>query len=734
MMPGSLHSSSDGAPASLRLAIIGGRLEDNNRNVYREMRRLAGGRILVLPTASSEPVEVGEETRAAFESHGFAVEVAPVYAENAAQTAHDPQIARQALATGGVFFTGGDQSKIHQALVQDGEATPLLRAIRERAATGGLLAGSSAGAAIMSEKMILGGTSYEALVHGVTEDPDKPGLLIGDGLGFFPHGLVDQHFIKRGRIARLIVAMAHAKQKIGFGVDENTALIVEGDRARVCGEYGVMIADLRRARKNLAERRIDDVRLSYLDDGDAIDLSTMTAHPSESKRRVRKSEIAYRAPARSQRNAFGAYALYDLIARLVLGEQASYSSDALNALDPKTGDNARVAVRRVRGRSRCLIATPTEGLRMTAVNMRLDVSAERLGPEAIADRDVRSARSFGMDLNERSRLLLLGSSPLYFDDERQREIAALIGEGPIGVFAAASAEARRTAAEHVDFFKRCGVEAIDLGVTIDNVEYVARDPERLDQIAGMRSIFLCGGNQIRLVETLLHRGEESAVLRAIASAYAHGAALIASSGAVSALSGVMIAGGTSYEALRYGVASDLGHQGLVIQEGVGLFASGIADQNIMTARRLGRLVVACAEENERFGVGVCEESAVIAEKSGQQLTGAGRYGFIKVEADPIDDDHAGARFIAQGVKLTMFGPGDQVNLHSGHVSRVADPVALRAVFDRLIDDLLREGVDLDTVERTGRDPAARHAVKIRLRRDSDLAATLDLECAREEMD
>ena len=71
----------------------------------------------------------------------------------------------------------------------------------------------------------------------------------------------------------------------------------------------------------------------------------------------------------------------------------------------------------------------------------------------------------------------------------------------------------------------------------------------------MRGILLCGGNQIRLVETLLHRGEESAVLRAIARAHAEGAALIAASGAASALSGVMIAGGSSYEALRYGVSS-----------------------------------------------------------------------------------------------------------------------------------------------------------------------------------
>ncbi len=717
-----------------RMAIVGGRLEDNNRAVYREMRRLAGGKILILPTASSEPVEVGEETKAAFESHGFSVEVAPVYAENASQSAYDPTILERVNSIGSVYFTGGDQSNILHALRQNGKDTPLLRAIRQSFKAGGLLAGSSAGAAIMSKAMIVGGTSFEAIVHGVVDDPEQSGLLVGDGLGFFPHGLVDQHFIKRGRLARLIVAMAHAKQKRGFGIDENTALLVDGDEARICGEYGAFFVDMRQADIDNEAGQFAQVRVSYLDDGDRIDLKSYAMKPAEHKRRVRKSEIAYRAPVRSQRNAFGAYAIYDLIARLVLGEQPSYASDSLHALDPKSGAGARVDIERVRRSSRCLIATPADGLRMTAINLRASIVKQTFDPATISKWELRSARSFGMDLNERSRLILLGSSPVYFESADQREIVELIGEGPVGVFAAASAEARRTAEEHVDFFKRNGVEAIDLGITIDNVEYAERNPEILDKIASMRSIFMCGGNQIRLVETLLHRGEESAVLRAIASAYAHGATLIASSGAVSAVSGVMIAGGTTYEALRFGVASDLGHQGLVIQEGVGLLASGIADQNIMTARRLGRLLVACTEENERFGIGVCEESAVIATKSGQELTAVGRYGFVTIETDPSQRETANSRFMARNVKLNMYGPGDCVNLHSGHVERSADAQTIKPVFDDLIDDLLREGIDLNMLERTGRDPAARHAVKIRLHRENDLTAMIDVECAREEKD
>lgn len=728
-----LTSLAQGSPAR-RMAIIGGRLEDNNRAVYREMRRLAGGKIAIFPTASSEPIEVGEETKAAFLAHGFTADVIPVHADNASGSAFDPEILERVKAAGSIYFTGGDQAKIVGALIQNGKDTPLLKTIRQVFKAGGLLAGSSAGAAMMSKVMILGGTSFESVVHGITEDPDEPGLLVGKGMGFFPHGLVDQHFIKRGRLARLVVAMAHANQKRGFGIDENTALLVEGNKARVCGEYGIIYVETRRANINQQTNQYENIRISYLDDGDLIDLKSYTMTPAESKRRVRNREIAYRAPVRSKRNAFGAYAVYDLLARLVLGDQANYATDSLTAVDMKSGTGARVVLDRVKRSSRCLISTPDDGLRMTAVNFRASIMKQSFDPATQSDRELRSARSFGMDLNERSQLVLLGSSPVYLDHKEQREIIDLIGEGPVGIFAAASSEARRTAREHVDFFRQHGVEAVDLGITIDNVEYAARNPELLDRIASMKCIFMCGGNQIRLVETLLHRGEESQVLRAIASAYAHGATLIASSGAVSALSGVMIAGGSTYEALRYGVASDLGHQGLVIQEGVGLFDSGIADQNILTAKRLGRLVVACAEENERYGIGVCEESAVVAVKSGQELTAIGRHGFVTIETDPTSKDTGDTRFMARNVKLNMYGPGDRVNLSSGYEERHDDSTELKSTFDQMIDGLMRESVDLDTRERSGRDPAARHSVKISLNRTGDLSATVDLECAREEKD
>jgi cyanophycinase len=715
-----------------RLAVIGGRLEDSNAAIYAEMHRLSGGRILIFPTASSVPVEVGEESVAAFRAHGFQAEVAPLYGPAAAQHAHDPALTDRIASIGSVYFTGGDQSKIVEALAPGGVGTPVLAAIRQILQAGGLLAGSSAGAAMMSQPMLLGGTSLEAVVHGVTEDPDTAGLLVGRGLGFFPFGMVDQHFIKRGRLARLVVAMNAAGIRRGFGIDENTALLVEGATGRVCGEYGMMLIDLGGARIDAQERSYQDIRVSYLDDGDSVDLHRFRSLPGAAKRRVRLREIAYRAPVRSRRNAFGAYTLYDLMARLVLGDPSVYSADRADAFDAKSGFNVTVEMERVRGRSRALIATPQTGLRMTGIDFRCSVTSEKLSATRIANRLGRRARTFGMTPGPEARMVLLGSSPLRSKPEMMQAALALVGPGPVGVFAAASSEPKLTAAEHVAMLKRVGVEAVDLGISIDTVEYAAHDPDLLESIPALRGILLCGGNQIRLVETLLHRGEESAVLRAMALAHARGTVLVAASGAASALSGVMIAGGSSYEALRYGVSSDTGHRGLVIQEGVGLFGAGIIDQNMIDGNRLGRLVVACAEESERYGIGICEDSAVISSNGGTRLEAAGRHGFVLIEVDAGNLELQSDSFVARGVRLTLLAPGDAADLVTGAVSRARPSVAAADLLERLVRDLAREA----GVPRQGARVAASGPRGIGIGFDAleGAVALLDLECPRDDFD
>ena len=132
----------------------------------------------------------------------------------------------------------------------------------------------------------------------------------------------------------------------------------------------------------------------------------------------------------------------------------------------------------------------------------------------------------------------------------------------------------------------------------------------------------------------MHRGEPTAVFKAIVHAYQRGATLVAVGGAGSALCTNMIVEGSSRDALEHGASSDAGHGGVVIEEGFGLFDYGIADQNLLDRRRLGRLIVACAEQNVRYGFGICEESGLIVGGSTASMHAIGRLGFVVAELDP----------------------------------------------------------------------------------------------------
>jgi hypothetical protein len=257
-----------------------------------------------------------------------------------------------------------------------------------------------------------------------------------------------------------------------------------------------------------------------------------------------------------------------------------------------------------------------------------------------------------------------------------------------------------------------------------------REEELDEQIAGLRTIILTGGNQIRLVETLLYRGEVTPLLMAIARARASGAMIVGVSGAASALSGFMIGGGTSYEALRFGIASDMGRRGLVIQEGLGLFGAAIVDQKLSSARRLGRLAVACAEEGVRFGLGLLEDSGVIANHDNSQLTAIGARGAVLVEIDPLKTELAGDDFIAPGTRLCFAGPGDVIDMAAGTVTRLAPATASAAVLDTLVDELIEDCIG-DAGPVTA--PGVTHEAHISLLYSSDGDGTghLDIESIRD---
>jgi cyanophycinase len=145
-----------------------------------------------------------------------------------------------------VWFSGGDQSRLVNLLVDSsGKDTPFQAALKARfAAKQLILTGYSAGAAVMSDPMIGGGTSFNAL--SVLPDPScesSDSLCVTRGLGYLPSGLgviVDQHFFQRGRFARLVRALAATNQKTGWGVGAYTGFYVDLDaqKAEVVGVPG----------------------------------------------------------------------------------------------------------------------------------------------------------------------------------------------------------------------------------------------------------------------------------------------------------------------------------------------------------------------------------------------------------------------------------------------------------------------------------------------------------------
>ena len=270
-----------------RLVIIGGALQAENTPVYAAVldARWGEGPLCVIPSASGTPSSSMEGYVDAFDALGGegAAEGILLTVENRGE-AQDEGMADRLRACSGFFFTGGSQSRILDVFLPDGEPTAAYHALWERYQAGAVVAGSSAGAAIMSDPMIAGGSSVGALRDGVRTGEDGDGVWLTRGLGFLKRGLVDQHFLARGRWGRLLVGvLASHDDSLGFGIDENTALVVEGDSAWVVGESGVLYLDARSAEREEEGNGGHGVRAFLLGEGDGVDLQTGVVRWSDEK-------------------------------------------------------------------------------------------------------------------------------------------------------------------------------------------------------------------------------------------------------------------------------------------------------------------------------------------------------------------------------------------------------------------------------------------------------------------
>lgn len=219
--------------AGTLMAIGGAEDKIRERVILRAFVEAAGGpdsNLVVLATAS-ELAETGDRYVALFESmHADTVEVLRVRSREDALDAGSGVLDLLEFASG-LFITGGSQLRISAAL----GGTAIAQTIRRRHAEGMVVAGTSAGAAILSEHMISMGDS------GAT--PRRRLVQMAQGLGLAPDLVVDQHFRQRDRLGRLVTALSYNPGPLGVGVDEDTAAVIEDDVLRVIGSGAVTVID-----------------------------------------------------------------------------------------------------------------------------------------------------------------------------------------------------------------------------------------------------------------------------------------------------------------------------------------------------------------------------------------------------------------------------------------------------------------------------------------------------------
>lgn len=259
-----------------RLLIIGGNEDKNGQcEILKRFVKMAGGRdarIALLTTATEFPQEVGNEYRNLFLDIG--ADTATVIYIDDRHTANERNKAEAILDSTGVFITGGDQLRLTSIL--GGSRTDA--AIRQAYLSGTVIAGTSAGASVMSDTMIVEGNS--------SDTPKKSNLGMAHGMGLLQEVVIDQHFAQRGRINRILAAVAQNPLIIGVGIDEDTAIVVSPDeRFEVIGSQTVTIADGRHVIfSNISESKpfdplaLTNVVLHVLPEGYGYDLKRRTAY------------------------------------------------------------------------------------------------------------------------------------------------------------------------------------------------------------------------------------------------------------------------------------------------------------------------------------------------------------------------------------------------------------------------------------------------------------------------
>lgn len=253
------------------LVIVGG---VQTKDIVAKFVELAGGekaRIIIIPNAGSNPVYWSEVQVKEFAELGAKSD----YLLFSRETADEDSNLKKMDWANAVFFLGGDQSD----LTRDMLGTKLLNKVYDIYNNGGVVGGSSAGAAVMSEVMITGNELLNKDSSSSFISIQKGNIETSKGFGFIKNAIIDQHFLKRKRHNRLITLMCEHPQLLGIAIDESTAIVVNPDDTfEVIGRNQVLVYDPTEAKNVRVDKNgnlgITGMKMHLLINGDKFDLKS----------------------------------------------------------------------------------------------------------------------------------------------------------------------------------------------------------------------------------------------------------------------------------------------------------------------------------------------------------------------------------------------------------------------------------------------------------------------------
>jgi cyanophycinase len=252
------------------IAIGGGHSNPNIIEAFfRSIKDISDASVVVMTVAANDVDGMSAVYNTMFRKHN--VKHVSMIDIASREDANDKAALKKIEYADAIYFTGGDQLNITSLF----GGSPLDNLLHEKVRQGVVIAGTSAGAAMMASSMIKDG--------GSDRSPAVGGVETSSGLDLIRDTVIDTHFAQRGRYGRLLTALAHHPHILCIGIDESTAIVVKRKRFKVVGEGAATVmcgrwmshVDLP-YRKEGEPISIFDVRVHLLADGYSYDINTRT--------------------------------------------------------------------------------------------------------------------------------------------------------------------------------------------------------------------------------------------------------------------------------------------------------------------------------------------------------------------------------------------------------------------------------------------------------------------------